>query len=159
MSKLSHDLLKSLVKYEPSTGKFTALVVSGKWTKLGMEIGCINKHGYRQICINGKIYRSARLAFFYMKGHWPEKLIDHHDGNKLNNRWDNLRPANHSQNTANSNRYVTKGARYEPARKKWKVDIRIGGKKTFIGRFDKLEDARAAYAKAADKTFGEFANY
>lgn len=47
--------------------------------------GAVGVDGYEKIQINGRSYRSNRLAWLYMTGHWPEVCTDHIDGNKTNN--------------------------------------------------------------------------
>ncbi len=85
---------------------------------------------------------------------------DHRDLCRLNNRRNNLRPANNSQNMANSplskrNTSGFKGVRR--ARGKWRADIRQEGVKKFLGNFSDPVSAARAYDIAAVRVFGEFA--
>lgn len=62
--------------------------------------------GYRVITIFGNEktrpqYRSGRLAFLYMTGHWPEWDVDHKNRKRGDDRWKNLREATRSQNLRN----------------------------------------------------------
>jgi hypothetical protein len=88
----------------------------------------------------------------------PKALVDHRDGNGLNNRRSNLRLANHSQNGGNSKRRrdntsLLKGVTWNRRAGKWQAQI--AGQ--YIGLFtDKLEAARA-YDNAARARWQEFA--
>ena len=87
--------------------------------------------------------------------------VDHEDGNGLNNSRSNLRPSNESQNQGNQ--HVTrsasglKGVSWNKQKSKWRAQIMINQRKTYLGSFtDQIEAARA-YDAAARKTFGAFA--
>lgn len=91
-------------------------------------------------------------------------LVDHRDGNGLNNQRTNLRIATRSQNLQNcapwkhSSRF--KGvcrSRSEKLKKPWRVEIQHERKKLFLGRFRTQKLAATAYNEAAKKLFGPFA--
>jgi hypothetical protein len=97
-------------------------------------------------------------------GEWPpERLeVDHKDCDPSNNRWDNLRLATASQNQANkkvsrANTSGFKGVSWHKDDKRWRAQIRMGGKKVHLGSFDTPESAHRAYSEAAMKHYGEFA--
>lgn len=89
------------------------------------------------------------------------KGADHKNNNKLDNRRVNLRPATNKQNMANmfkrKNTSGRKGVHFCKRTQKWHAQIRIAGKKTFLGRYSSLEEASRVYDKAEIKEFGEFA--
>lgn len=92
----------------------------------------------------------------------PGLETDHINGNKLDNRRENLRICTSSQNKANSglskmNTSGYKGVRWRESRQKWEVDIRKDGRKVFLGRFDDIIEAAKAYDLAAKAHYGEFA--
>ena len=96
-----------------------------------------------------------------MTGSFPVKDIDHINRIKSDNKWNNLRECNNSQNNANvglktSNTSGYKGVVWDKSRNKWRVQIRINGKKTNLGRFDNIEKAIAISNEALQKQFGEF---
>jgi hypothetical protein len=87
--------------------------------------------------------------------------VDHIDGDGLNNRRSNLRLASRAQNQKNRARPVSnssgvKGVTWHAARGKWQAQISADNKHYNLGRFDKIEDAAAAYAAASAKLHGEF---
>lgn len=91
------------------------------------------------------------------------ELVDHKDGDPLNNQKENLRIATKSQNGMNqkvqrkkkTSKY--KGVSWDKDRFLWKANIVIEGKQKYLGRYFSEEDAAKAYNSAATKYFGEFA--
>ena len=168
--KLTQSYLKSILSYDPETGVFTwkerqDVTQPAQWNGrfAGKQAGTKRKGGntfYRRIRIGDKPYLTHRLAWFYMTGQWPPEQIDHVDGNGLNNRFENLRLATHGQNKANSGAYRTnklgiRGVHRQGNR--YIARIQISRRKIHLGSFDTPQEASAAYAKAAEKHFGEFA--
>ena len=91
------------------------------------------------------------------------EMIDHRDGDGLNNHRSNLRPATHSQNMRNRRKLKPSASQFKGVsrlREKWTahVQFRVNGKKgsVCLGVFDNERDAAIAYA-AARKHFGKFA--
>jgi HNH endonuclease len=92
------------------------------------------------------------------------RRIDHRDGDGLNNRRENLRPATTSQNAwgrcrkraGASSKY--RGVCWETSLQRWRADIEIRGKKLNLGRFVYEVEAAKAYDTAARRYFGEFAS-
>lgn len=91
-------------------------------------------------------------------------LVDHVDGNGLNNQRNNLRPCTKSQNgmnrgTIRKNRLSKfKGVQWHKKGKKWVSEIVANKKKTYLGLFINEEDAAKAYDVKAKELHGEFAN-
>lgn len=91
---------------------------------------------------------------------WP--LVDHINGNGLDNRRANLRPATRSRNQQNrslpsNNRSGFKGVSYARARSRWAAYIRVNGRAINLGRYLTAEEAARAYDAAARELHGEFA--
>lgn len=96
-SDLSSQLLRELYDYNPKTGKFYRGAGSG----FGKEVGTPQTRGYLKITIRGVHYLAHRLAWLYVHGVWPSKVIDHINGITSDNRIDNLRDVSHQQNSRN----------------------------------------------------------
>lgn len=90
---------------------------------------------------------------------WP--LVDHIDGNGLNNRRNNMRPATNSQNNANSRQRLGLSGYRGVARHKptglWQAYIQVGGKRKSCGYYRDVVAAARARDKAARAAHGEFA--
>tara|TARA_R110000868_G_scaffold370739_1_gene634220 strand:+ start:312 stop:755 length:444 start_codon:yes stop_codon:yes gene_type:complete len=111
-----------------------------------------SSNGYLYVCLRkegaNKLYRLHRLLGIYFLGCTSDKVMDHIDGNKLNNALSNLRVVTQHQNTMN--RHTAKGYSWHCPSKKWMAQIMLNGKNKNLGYFEKETDARAAYLAAKD---------
>ena len=88
---LSHERVREVLDYNPSTGQFTWKVCIARNIKAGDAAGCVAKgNGYQYITIDGVEVTASRLALFFMKGEWPRTKVQFIDGDKTNCRYDNL---------------------------------------------------------------------
>ncbi len=93
----------------------------------------------------------------------PDKLlVDHINGDPLDNRKSNLRLATKSQNMRNrkkahNNKSGYKGVWFDYKRDKWVAYIKINGSSKTLGRFINKEEAAARYDEESRKLFGEYA--
>lgn len=89
--------------------------------------------------------------------------VDHINGNTLDNRRDNLRVANRSQNMRNRGKPTSNTTGYKGVYKRsdvgrWIAAIKVNGKQIHLGYFDTAEDAYDAYLKASVIHHGQFAH-
>lgn len=157
---LTAEILRDLLHYDPETGIWTRLK-SPRTDRIGKIPGTDHAGGYRAICVCGKLYLGHRLAHLYMTGEWPPEMIDHESTQKSDDRWVNLRPANNSQNKANSDadRRSKTGLRgvFRHKSGRYRAQITKNRKTISLGYFATPEEARAAYERVAPSVHGEFA--
>ena len=159
---LSIEQLRELLSYDPETGIFHWAKKNGKIYRYGKIAGTKNSQGYCQIMIDLIIYRAHRIAWAYVTGEWPQHEIDHINGDRLDNRFVNLRKATRWQNAVNqgqrkNNTSGYKGVTWHSQAKKWAARIMVNRKSIRLGLFDDPKEAYAAYCTAAIFYFGEFA--
>lgn len=92
----------------------------------------------------------------------PGTMVDHKDGDGLNNTRNNIRPASNQKNSfnqrlASNSTSGYKGVTWHKRHNKWYAQIRIDGRRKGLGLFATPEDAARAYDAAAKELFGEFA--
>lgn len=155
------------LEYQPDTGQFTQRINIYKATryKAGDIVGAINSLGYIIIAWgHGNQFSAHQLAWFYMTGRWAKEL-DHKNGIRSDNRWENLRRATRRQNCQNRKikqkaKLGLKGVFYVNdrfRRKPYAAKIVKSGKTKYLGYFSTPEEAHSAYCVAANKAFGKFA--
>lgn len=88
-----------------------------------------------------------RVVWFLHNGTWPD-IIDHINGNQLDNRINNLREATTSIN--NHNR-VSRGTHRSGRMRGYSARIGINGKSVYLGTYQTEEAAHAAYLEAKQK--------
>jgi hypothetical protein len=133
-------------------------VIQHKW-----RVQRVGRNAYAYTSISGKQVLMHRLIVNAEKG----TMIDHADGNGLNNQKSNLRPCTYAQNFANARPKQTKNKTSEykgiwfiqtvPCRRCWRAAITAEGKRLNIGTFMTEVEAARAYDAAAKALHGEFA--
>lgn len=112
---------------------------------------------------NGEIrtYLMHRLIMGLEIG--DKRQVDHIDNNGLNNARSNLRICSHFDNAHNARKREGtsskfKGVIFDKVRKKWRAEIMVNRKRTYLGRFNTEELAAEAYKAAAFAAHGDFLN-
>ena len=158
---ITQSLLKDLFIYEDgqlirkSNGK-SAVIPAGK-------------KRYERVSIQGKAYDLHRMIYLWNHGVLPD-TIDHIDGNRENNKIENLRAVTQQQNCLNSKHRVTSTSPYKnvylqpPAKNKdwnrnWVVSLMVEKKRKYIGSFKDLELADLAATEARDLYHGQYARH
>ena len=166
MRELTVDLLNHLFEYDKETGNLIWKIKPsrrGHSVKVGDIAGTLKSHGYICVGINYNSYRAHRLIFLMHKGYLP-KTIDHINGDKLDNRIENLRAATVGQNQHNrktnaNNTSGYKGVCWNKAQKKWVARITLERKNIHLGYFANVEEASEVVRKAREELHGSFANH
>jgi hypothetical protein len=156
---ITQERLKELLSYNPLTGVFLWRVDRYR-VKAGDRAGSVAPTTqYRIIRLDQRNYAEHRLAWFFIRGEWPEDEIDHEDLDKQNNKWSNLRPATSSQNKANrrARGIYPKGVSFHKASGLYSSRAGKGGKQICFGYFKSPELAHRAYREGISNIHGEFA--
>jgi hypothetical protein len=156
---ITQDLVKELFDYRDGYLYWRHKV--NKKHGIDAPAGTINNLGYCVITINGKKIHGHRLVWLWHGKELPEQ-IDHINGDRKNNRIENLRAANCVTNAFNSklksnNKSGIKGVSWCNTYKKWIVQI-YAFKKKVTGRFKSLEEAVAFAKQKRQELHGEYAN-
>lgn len=114
--------------------------------------------------VKGKLQYKHVLIHRYILNPPANMVIDHINGNKLDNRKCNLRVVTTHQNNMNRSKGVKgssqyKGVSYIASRKRWMAGIQVNNKSINLGFYKSEVNAAQAYNFAAEKYFGEFAKY
>lgn len=119
--------------------------------KPGHPAGWDTDDGYRTVTVMQRDIKLHRLVWAFANGRWPEGRIDHVNGNRTDNRPDNLRIASATHNSQNhhglrpDNTSGVKGVYRDRRRGTWCAQIHVNGKHRYLGSFSRIEDAAAAY--------------
>jgi hypothetical protein len=158
----SIEQVRNHLSYDPDTGEFTWLVQRRNKALVGSRAGRTLKSGYRSLKLFNVEIMAHRVAFAVMTGRWPRHLIDHINGNPLDNRWCNLREATNSQNQANRSVVLSRsgilGVTWHKQSRKWQAAIKQNGKNKHLGLFDDIDEAANAYKRAALDLYGSYSS-
>lgn len=157
--RLTRDLLNEVFEYN---GEILYWKISTNGHKVGQIAGSTYS-GYCCVKFNGKLYKAHRLIYLMVYGELPE-FIDHIDGNSLNNKIDNLRPATKAENGFNrkinsNNTSGHKGVGWDKQSGKWKARCWVNKKMHTIGLFATIEEAADAIKSARIKLHGDYARH
>jgi hypothetical protein len=145
---MTPERLKELLHYAPDTGLFT-WAKSRRKCSIGAKAGCVAKNGYVVLRLDNKLYLAHRLAWLHTYGQWPAEQIDHINGDRSDNKINNLRAVSNIENAQNgrkpkpSNKSGFLGVRKENS--KWLAEIKVNYKPIRIGLFATPEEAHKAY--------------
>lgn len=155
----SRDRIAKFLRYDPATGALTW--ISRRGVRAGRVAGCVSPDDYRRVGFDMSEYLAHRLVWALHHDEVPE-FLDHINGDKDDNRIENLRPASKSENGMNrskqrNNVSGVKGVCWDTRKGRWLATIKKEGKQVRLGHFSDPEAAHAAYAKAAQDLHGQFA--
>lgn len=150
---IDQETLKEYLSYDPVTGVFVWLRKTGCKVVVGSRAGSYGPT-YAEVGILGVNYRLHRLAFLYMEGRFPLNDVDHIDGDKKNNSWNNLREVDRSKNELNKHE-ASAGKRsckfrgvFRSSGGRWFSRIKSDGVLRHLGTYDTQEEAYQKYVEA-----------
>ena len=164
--KVTVEFLRESFDYDPDTGVLTWKKTRPVWhfesssgyktwhTKYsGKVAGCkvtLRRNlNYLMVKVGGVRTYSHRVAFVIYHGYFPE-MIDHADGDGLNNRISNLLASNPQSNAKNqklphNSRSKLSGIKFLPSNEKWQVNSHVSvegkNKAKSLGCYDTLFEA------------------
>jgi hypothetical protein len=165
IQNLTAELARKLLRYEPETGKLfwrerSAEFFTDEWTRMTWNarfsgkqaIMCPDRGGYHAGTILYRTYRAHRVIWLIQTGNWPVAQVDHINGVKTDNRWNNLRDVSASENLRNcrmsrNNTSGVTGVRQSRSGK-WIAYIHVNGRDQRIGQFSTIEEAADARSLA-----------
>lgn len=149
--------------YEVKISPEDDILLESNWYFSGLEKGyaakSIQVNGKKQMILMHRVILERKLGHPLGAG----EIVDHIDGNTLNNQRHNLRIADKSKNGMNrgktkANKSGYKGISWCTQRGKWRVTIRKNWKQYHAGFFDDIELAKQARDKKGQELFGDFWN-
>ena len=155
--------MSEFIDYNSETGTMIWKKVLSNRTKAGALCGAnVDSKGYARVCFAGKQYRAHRVAWALFYGVDPDRQIDHINGDRQDNRIENLRLATNTQNSRNTklsrnNTSGVTGVTFSTAAQKWIAQITVSRKNVYIGVFPDKVDAIKARKQAESQYFGQFA--
>ena len=148
----SQDELKRLYDYNPDTGELIS-----KLTKKPIGTPDSKRQG-----LKSGFGRVHRLIWVWMTGDdISDDVIDHINGDPMDNRWSNLRRCSRHQNSMNrtintNNSSGMKGVTFVFTSMKWRAHIGYMGSVHYLGEYDTADEAYDVYLEEAEKLFGEY---
>lgn len=158
------ELSQVPLAYHPWYGQLVWTKDVHSLARKGMVAGGVNGDGYRNVGINGKRFKCHRLIWIMFYGSIPEGMeIDHRDGDKDNNRINNLRLATRSKNKFNAQKNANntsgvKGIHWNKRDKLWQARIMVKGF-TYQKFFVDLEVGKEWIVAMRQWLHGEFTNH
>ena len=118
---------------------------------------------YLRVYVDNKPYSLHRMIYLWHHGHLP-KTLDHIDGDRANNKIENLREATQQQNCLNRKHHSNSKSPYKnvywhQAMNKWTVVMQVDGSRKQLGYYDNVELADLIAMEARNKFQGQFGRH
>jgi hypothetical protein len=157
----SIDELREYLEYDPETGFLKWKKAPSNFAKVGAIISAVNSRGYVTVGFKNATLQAHRVAFALHNGRWPMPFCDHVNGNKTDNRADNLRECTRALNQ--HNRRVTRKSKTGvkgvfPNNRGYLAQVKANGA-LYNKWFRRLEDAAAYVKQLREQLHGEFARH
>ena len=151
--------LMQWLEYDQNTGDFRWLKQASNTTYMGKVAGSKNKSGYVNIIFGKRCLKAHRLAWFFVTGKWP-KFVDHINGVRNDNRWNNLRNVEsakqNQQNRKCHREGVLWGTWFHRSSGSYGARINVNGKIHSLGYYKTRHDAHVvaiAFARSKGISF------
>lgn len=128
-----------------------------------LALNAIDGLGYKSGTIKGVRLKAHRVIWSMTHRQWPSDDIDHINGNRQDNRIDNLRCVTRHENTKNravqkNSTSLVPGVTWLTRNKKWRARITVSGNRIDLGLYDTFEDA-VMVRKSAEQMYGFHPNH
>jgi hypothetical protein len=164
---LTAEYVKECLEYNPETGllkwkerpleHFKSENDCKRWNSkyANKKAGTLSSSGYIDIKISSVIYRAHRIAWLIFYGKWPKDQIDHNDGERSNNKIDNLSDVPNSINGKNQAIRIDNNTGHVGVKKTihatWRASIMVDGIAYDLGTHKNIEEAIKARKEAEIK--------
>jgi hypothetical protein len=161
---LTQERLKEMFDYREDGNLIRKHSMGGNGNKAGRAIGTkprmTRDNRYSATKISGKNWMVHKLIYLYHYGYIPDQL-DHINGDTSDNRIENLREANSSENMMNrrifsNNKSGYKGVSWSKFHGKWFVYVDVNKVRKNYGYYDDLEIAALLASEVRDLHHGNF---
>ena len=158
---ITQELIENCFYYKDGLLYWKGMAHPNKQYLLNKPAGSIHKTGYRHITWQGKPQKAHRLIFMLHHGYMPQE-VDHINGDRADNRIENLRAVTRSENQCNrdilsSNTSGYAGVSWHKKSKAWVVRVMKNGKTVVQQYFKDLELAGLFAAEARSLYHGAYA--
>ncbi|MBY0137494.1 HNH endonuclease [Paracoccus yeei] len=146
------DQLREHFHYDPFTGVLRSRT-NRRNVHAGDVVGFSDRQGYVITTLFKRPLKVHRIAWALYHGAWPHSLIDHINGDKSDNRLENLRCVTNAENKQNiekpaSNTSGYMGVSFHKKSGRWAANIKVKGKSQYLGLHDTPYAAHVAYQTA-----------
>ena len=164
---VTFEQVNQCMQYDAVTGVLSWRLIKSRNCFVGSPAGSVvvdsSGKSYRQVKFQRKNFYAHNLIILIASGNWPVGVVDHIDGNGLNNTLSNLRVVTQVKNCQNMrrskrNKSGVTGVFWLANDKRWKAYIGHAGKLVHLGRFKRKDEAIKA-RKAAEIEFDFHPNH
>ena len=138
---ITQKYLKEVFTYNSNNGVLIYKKRINNRIQIGRVAGHISSDGYRYVRVFGTSQKHSRLVFLFHNGVFPKNNIDHINGNRSDDRIENLRDVTQEENRKNcmimtNNSSGVQGVNFYKRTNKWRAFIGLNGKHIHLGYFD-----------------------